>query len=301
MWGQHTAKYMVRKCTVAYCRPAGLHERTSDNIAAARKFDKSLLEQFTPEDKEWYEQYRDVKMEENFQCSVPGYNDNAKAIAQVWGELDSAMRHFGNDMLSGDLWSTANRLCSQVHAPHDHVQSINDFIRQETQHRMLAIVDRDVARRASMDEKGYIALPQLGRVILEDGVEIGSNCTIDRGSLKDTEIGAQTRIDNLVQIAHNVRLGRGCIIVAQVGIAGSTVFGDYVAAGGQAGFADHLKIGSRARIAGQSGVMRDIKDGETVAGSPALPIIEWRKQNVYLTRLIHNSFGKDKEMSPKQS
>ncbi|HQS83912.1 MAG: hypothetical protein B7Y25_03310 [Alphaproteobacteria bacterium 16-39-46] len=150
-----------------------------------------------------------------------------------------------------------------------------------------------------MDEKGYIALPQLGRVILEDGVEIGSNCTIDRGSLKDTEIGAQTRIDNLVQIAHNVRLGRGCIIVAQVGIAGSTVFGDYVAAGGQAGFADHLKIGSRSRIAAQSGVMRDVKDGETVAGSPAIPIIEWRKQNVYLTRLIRNSFGKDKEKSPK--
>ncbi|MBS0185429.1 MAG: UDP-3-O-(3-hydroxymyristoyl)glucosamine N-acyltransferase [Proteobacteria bacterium] len=145
------------------------------------------------------------------------------------------------------------------------------------------------------DEKGFIALPHLGRVILEDGVEIGANCTIDRGSLKDTFIGAQTRIDNLVQIAHNVTLGRGCIIVAQVGIAGSTVLGDYVAAGGQAGFADHLKIGSRARIAAQSGLMRDVAEGETVAGTPAVAILNWHKQNATLSRLIRNpSLRKEK-------
>lgn len=137
-----------------------------------------------------------------------------------------------------------------------------------------------------MDEKGYIPVPQLGRVVLEDGVEVGANCTIDRGSLKDTEIGTLTRLDNLVHIAHNVRIGKRCIIVAQVGIAGSTVIGDYAALGGQAGLTEHLKIGSRARIAAQSGVMRDVAEGEIVSGSPAIPIMDWRKQNVYLSRLL---------------
>ncbi len=137
-----------------------------------------------------------------------------------------------------------------------------------------------------MDDKGYISIPQLGRVILEDGVEIGSNCTIDRGSLKDTEIGSQTRMDNLIHIAHNVKMGKRCIVVAQVGIAGSTVFGDDVIIGGQVGIADHLKIGSKVRIASQSGVMRDIEEGGVVSGSPAIPIMEWRRQSVFLGRLL---------------
>lgn len=136
-----------------------------------------------------------------------------------------------------------------------------------------------------MDEKGHVPVPQLGRVIVEDGVEIGDNCTIDRGSLEDTFIGTGTRIDNLVQIAHNVKMGKGCVIVAQVGIAGSTQLGDYVAIGGQGGLTQHLTIGSRARIAAQSGVMRDVGEGETVSGSPAVPISLWRKQNVLLARL----------------
>ncbi len=136
-----------------------------------------------------------------------------------------------------------------------------------------------------MDEKGHVPVPQLGRVLIEDGVEIGANCTIDRGALDDTIISVGTRIDNLVHLAHNVKVGRGCVIVAQVGIAGSTQLGDYVAIGGQAGLTEHLTIGARARIAAQSGVMRNVEEGETVSGSPAVPISLWRKQNVILSRL----------------
>jgi UDP-3-O-[3-hydroxymyristoyl] glucosamine N-acyltransferase len=144
-----------------------------------------------------------------------------------------------------------------------------------------------------MDEQGHVKVPQLGRVIIEKNVEIGSNTAIDRGSLDDTVIGQGSRLDNLVQIAHNVKLGKGCVIVSQVGIAGSTHLGDYVIAAGQAGLTGHLKIGSRARIAAQSGVMRNINDGETVAGSPAVSVTQWHRQTVALTKLINKSKKKD--------
>ena len=125
---------------------------------------------------------------------------------------------------------------------------------------------------------GHLKVPQLGRVIIEDDVEIGANTTVDRGSGPDTVIGAGTKIDNLVQIAHNVHLGKGCVIVSQVGISGSTRVGDLAMMGGQAGITGHLKIGNGARIAAQSGVMRDIEAGANVAGSPALPAKEyWRR------------------------
>jgi len=117
--------------------------------------------------------------------------------------------------------------------------------------------------------QGFESVPQLGRVLLGDDVEVGANSTIDRGSAGDTVIGAGTRIDNLVQIGHNVRLGRCCVVVAQVGISGSTELGDFVMAGGQAGFAGHLRIGAGARIAAQSGVIGDIAAGAEVAGYPA--------------------------------
>ncbi|MBT5540043.1 MAG: UDP-3-O-(3-hydroxymyristoyl)glucosamine N-acyltransferase [Alphaproteobacteria bacterium] len=142
-----------------------------------------------------------------------------------------------------------------------------------------------------MDDEGYLSIPQLGCVRIADNVEIGANTTIDRGSLSDTTIGTGTRIDNLVQIAHNVQIGKGCVIVAQVGIAGSTVIGDYAALAGQAGIAQHLKIGKGARVAAQGGVIRDVREGETISGTPAIPIMEWRRQHVALSKLSQKRKG----------
>ncbi|MFP4312970.1 MAG: UDP-3-O-(3-hydroxymyristoyl)glucosamine N-acyltransferase [Alphaproteobacteria bacterium] len=137
----------------------------------------------------------------------------------------------------------------------------------------------------AIDPQGHVKVPQLGRVIIEDHVEIGANTTIDRGAGPDTIIGQGTWIDNLVQIGHNVQIGKGCIIVSQAGISGSTQLGDFVAMGGQSGIAGHLKIGSGARIAGQSGVMRDIPAGEEQMGSPSMPLKQFMRQIATLAKL----------------
>ncbi len=130
----------------------------------------------------------------------------------------------------------------------------------------------------AMGREGHLKVPQLGRVVIGDDVEIGANTTIDRGAGPDTVIGSGCRIDNLVQIGHNVQLGKGCVIVAQVGISGSTKLGDGVVVGGQGGVAGHLTLGSGAQVAAQSGVMRDIEPGGVVMGYPAKPIKEfWRE------------------------
>jgi UDP-3-O-[3-hydroxymyristoyl] glucosamine N-acyltransferase len=135
---------------------------------------------------------------------------------------------------------------------------------------------------------GFLTIPQLGRVILEDDVEIGANSTIDRGSTGDTIIGAGTRIDNLVQIAHNVHLGRCCVVVAQVGIAGSTVVEDFVQLGGQSAIAGHLHVGAGAKIGAQSGVMSDVPAGEVLLGTPAQPRRKFFEQIAILRRLAAN-------------
>lgn len=130
----------------------------------------------------------------------------------------------------------------------------------------------------AMGREGHLKVPQLGRVVIGDDVEIGANSTIDRGAGPDTIIGSGCRIDNLVQIGHNVQLGRGCVIVAQVGISGSTKLGDGVVIGGQGGVAGHLSLGSGSQVAAQAGVMRDIEPGGVVMGYPAKPIKEfWRE------------------------
>jgi UDP-3-O-[3-hydroxymyristoyl] glucosamine N-acyltransferase len=132
---------------------------------------------------------------------------------------------------------------------------------------------------------GPIKVPQLGRVLIGDDVDIGANTTIDRGSGPDTVIGPGSMIDNLVQIGHNVILGRCCILAGQVGISGSTRLDDFVMVGGQGGLAGHLHIGSGVRIAAKSGIMRDIPAGETVCGSPAVPLTEFMRQTAVLQRL----------------
>lgn len=143
----------------------------------------------------------------------------------------------------------------------------------------------------ALGPKEHAKVPQLGRVIIGDDVEIGANTTVDRGAGPDTVIGAGTKIDNLVQIAHNVELGRGCVVVAQVGISGSTKIGDFVMLGGQAGLTGHLAIGSGVKIAAQAGVMRDIEPGVTVGGSPAVPMREWLRSVAVLSRLAKKEGG----------
>ena len=134
--------------------------------------------------------------------------------------------------------------------------------------------------------QGHLKVPQLGRVIIEDHVEIGANACVDRGSGPDTVIGQGTWIDNLVQVGHNVRIGRGCMIAAQTGLAGSTVVDDFVAMGGQVGIAGHLKIGKGARLAAQSGIMGDVPAGAEYMGFPARPSREFLKGVAFLNRLI---------------
>ena len=133
---------------------------------------------------------------------------------------------------------------------------------------------------------GFLSIPQLGRVIVEDDVEVGANTTIDRGSTRDTIIGAGSRLDNLVQIGHNVRLGRCCVIVAQVGIAGSTILEDFVQVGGQAAMAGHLRIGQGAQIGAQAGVIGDAPAGAVLLGSPAQPRTEFFRQVATLKRMV---------------
>jgi UDP-3-O-[3-hydroxymyristoyl] glucosamine N-acyltransferase len=144
-----------------------------------------------------------------------------------------------------------------------------------------------------MDEQGHFDVPQLGMVEIGNDVQIGSNVCIDRGSLSNTVICDGTRIDNLVQIAHNVYIGAMSVIVAQAGIAGSTRLGRFVVLAGQVGLAGHLNIGDYVKVAAQSGLMRDVAAGETVAGSPAMPVRDWHKQTILLQRLI-NENGKEK-------
>ncbi|MDQ6831334.1 MAG: UDP-3-O-(3-hydroxymyristoyl)glucosamine N-acyltransferase, partial [Gemmatimonadota bacterium] len=146
--------------------------------------------------------------------------------------------------------------------------------------------------RIGSDGFGYVyrdgvhhKVPHVGRCMIEDDVEVGANTTIDRGSIDDTVIGAGTKIDNLVHIAHNVRIGRLCYITAQVGIAGSTRVGDGVSFGGQAGINGHIAIGSGARIAGQAGVFGDVPAGESWSGYPARPHAESLRLQAAINKL----------------
>ncbi|MBV9079016.1 MAG: UDP-3-O-(3-hydroxymyristoyl)glucosamine N-acyltransferase [Methylobacteriaceae bacterium] len=137
----------------------------------------------------------------------------------------------------------------------------------------------------ALGARGHSKVPQVGRVIIQDDVEIGANTTIDRGATRDTVIGEGTKIDNLVQIAHNVVVGRHCVIVAQTGISGSATLEDFVVLGGQVGVVGHLTIGRGAQIAASSNVATDVPPGVRWGGSPAKPSREWLRELMTLKRL----------------
>ena len=129
-------------------------------------------------------------------------------------------------------------------------------------------------------QNGHAKVPQLGRVIIQDQVEIGAGTTIDRGALGDTVIGEGSKLDNLVQIGHNVHIGRHCVLVSQVGVAGSTVIEDFAVLGGQVGIADHGHIGPGARLAARSAMVsgQDLPGGQDYGGVPAKPVREWMRE-----------------------
>jgi UDP-3-O-[3-hydroxymyristoyl] glucosamine N-acyltransferase len=137
------------------------------------------------------------------------------------------------------------------------------------------------ATHAGMHHK----IPQIGSVRIEDDVEIGANTTIDRAALGETVIGEGTKIDNLVQVGHNVRIGKHCLLVSQSGVAGSTTLGDYVVVAGQSGFAGHLTIGDRVQVAAKSAVLGDVEAGQKVMGSPAVPFRDFARREAALRRL----------------
>ncbi len=137
---------------------------------------------------------------------------------------------------------------------------------------------------AAASAKGPVDIPQLGRVILQDDVSVGANTCIDRGAYDDTVIGEGTKIDNLVQIAHNVQIGRFCLIAAHVGISGSVSVGDGVMFGGRAGVGDHQTVGDGARVAAAAAVLSDVPAGETWSGYPAKPLRRFLRETAWLAK-----------------
>lgn len=147
----------------------------------------------------------------------------------------------------------------------------------------------------AMGLDGHKKIPQIGRVVVQDDVEIGSGTTIDRGALDDTVIGEGTKIDNLVQIGHNCRIGRHCVIVGMVGLSGSTVLEDFVVLGGQVGSAGHVTIGQGSMVAARSGIKDDLPAGGVYGGAPAKPVKEWMREIAAVSLLARRGNEKKKK------
>lgn len=156
-----------------------------------------------------------------------------------------------------------------------------------------AVIGADGFGFAPCPDGTYEKIPQIGNVVIEDDVEIGANTTIDRATFGSTRIGTGTKLDNLIQIAHNVELGKCNVFAAQTGVAGSTRIGDYNRIGGQVGFAGHIKIGSHNEIGAQSGIPGNVGDGKRLIGYPAIDAIQFAKNAVYMKR-IAELFKKNK-------
>lgn len=147
----------------------------------------------------------------------------------------------------------------------------------------------------AMGPRGHLKVPQIGRVVIQDDVEIGANTTIDRGATRDTIIGEGTKIDNQVQIGHNVVIGRHCVLVGHVGISGSVTLEDFVVMGGKAATVGHIRIGMGAQIAGSSNVKDDVPPGARWGGTPAKPVKAWFREMTALKRLGEREGRGDKD------
>ena len=168
---------------------------------------------------------------------------------------------------------------------HDNVNiGSNVVISNSIIHKNVNICDGSIIGKKGFGFKFFngelLRVPHIGKVIIHEGAEIGSNCNIDRGSVSDTVIGKYTFLDNQIQIAHNVKIGNYCTIASQVGISGSTIIGNNVSIGGQSGISGHLKIGNNVKIGGKSGVVKNIEDNKTVMGYPAVDFREFIKKNL---------------------
>jgi UDP-3-O-[3-hydroxymyristoyl] glucosamine N-acyltransferase len=168
---------------------------------------------------------------------------------------------------------------------HDDVNiGSNVVISNSIIHKNVNICDGSIIGKKGFGFKFFegklLRIPHVGKVIIHEGAEIGSNCNIDRGSISDTVIGKFTFLDNQIQIAHNVKIGNYCMLASQVGISGSTVIGNYVSIGGQTGISGHLKIGNNVKIGGKTGVIKNIDDNKTVMGYPAMEFRDFIKKNI---------------------